>query len=57
MSLFHRRHILGLAAGLLLAVVSAPAVAQMTWVKSYEEALKQAAKEKKFVVLDISASW
>ena len=33
------------------------ATAQVPWVKDFNTALKQAAKEKKFVVLDISASW
>ena len=33
------------------------AVAQVSWVKSYDEAIKQAAREKKFIILDISASW
>ncbi len=33
------------------------AAAQVSWVKSFDAALKQAAKEKKFIVLDISASW
>ena len=33
------------------------AVAQVAWVKNFNDALKQAAREKKFVVLDISASW
>lgn len=32
-------------------------IAQVAWVKSLDVALKQAAREKKFVVLDISASW
>ena len=31
--------------------------AQVAWVKSLDEALKQAAKDKKFIVLDISATW
>ena len=31
--------------------------AQVAWVKHLSTALKQASKEKKFVVLDISASW
>ncbi len=31
--------------------------AQVAWVKDFNAALKQAAKENKFVVLDISASW
>jgi hypothetical protein len=46
--------ILILAICLIAPVV---ATAQVAWVKSYSEALKQAAKEKKFIVLDISASW
>jgi len=33
------------------------ATAQVPWVQNFNDALKQAAKEKKFVVLDISASW
>jgi len=33
------------------------AVAQVAWVKNYSDALKQAASEKKFIILDISASW
>jgi hypothetical protein len=33
------------------------AMAQVAWVKGFDDALKQAAKEKKFIVLDISASW
>lgn len=39
----------------VLAPVSAGA--QVAWVKDFNAALKQAAKENKFVVLDISASW
>jgi hypothetical protein len=31
--------------------------AQVAWVKDFDAALKQATKEKKFVILDISASW
>jgi hypothetical protein len=42
---------------LLLAMVPNLAMAQVAWVSSLDDALKQAAKEKKFVVLDISASW
>ena len=44
---------------ILAAVMIAPAaaMAQVAWVKSFDAALKQAAKEKKFIVLDISASW
>lgn len=33
------------------------AVAQLAWVQSFDSALKQAAREKKFIVLDVSASW
>jgi thiol:disulfide interchange protein len=33
------------------------ALAQVAWVKDFHAALKQAAREKKFIVLDISASW
>jgi hypothetical protein len=57
MYLFFKNRILGSAVGLLLLIASIPAVAQVAWVKSYDDALKQAAKEKKFIVLDISASW
>ncbi len=32
-------------------------VAQVAWSKNFDDALKQAAREKKFIVLDISASW
>jgi hypothetical protein len=40
-------------------IFAAPAfsAAQMAWVKDFDAALKQAAKEKKFVVFDVSASW
>jgi hypothetical protein len=31
--------------------------AQVAWVKSFDAALKQAEAEKKFIYLDISASW
>jgi hypothetical protein len=33
------------------------AVAQMAWARGFDAALQQAAREKKFVILDISASW
>jgi hypothetical protein len=41
----------------LIVLGTVLATAQVAWVKSFDAALKQAAKEKKFVVLDISASW
>jgi hypothetical protein len=46
-------------AAMLLLFVFVPIVAkaQVAWVKDFSTALKQAAKEKKFIVLDISASW
>ena len=40
-----------------LLVLSVPSLAQVAWVRKYDDALKQAADQKKFVVLDISASW
>jgi hypothetical protein len=40
-----------------LLLVSVLAADQISWVKEFDVARKQAAKEKKFVVLDISASW
>jgi len=33
------------------------ATAQIAWVKDFDSALKQAAKEEKFIFLDLSASW
>jgi hypothetical protein len=47
---------------ILLAVLSfafspVVAMAQVAWVKGFDAALQQAAREKKFVILDISASW
>jgi hypothetical protein len=44
-------------AALLLFFAPILAFSQVSWVGSFEDALKQAAKEKKFIVLDISASW
>jgi hypothetical protein len=43
----------------LTLIVCAPSFsyAQVSWAKDYDTALKQAAQEKKFIVLDISASW
>jgi hypothetical protein len=40
-----------------LLLVSVLAADQISWVKEFDVARKQAAKEKKFIVLDISASW
>jgi hypothetical protein len=46
-------------AAVLSLFVLAPmlAIAQVAWVKDFDAALKQAARENKFIVLDISASW
>lgn len=41
----------------LAFLIPTVATAQVAWVKTYDEALKQASREKKFVVLDMSASW
>ncbi len=43
----------------LAALIFAPilSMAQVAWVNDFDAALKQAAREKKFIVLDISASW
>jgi len=40
----------------LFALAASYAVAQVAWVKGFDAALKQAAAEKKFVILDISES-
>ena len=42
---------------LALLLLSVPSFAEVAWVKSFDEALKQAGAQKKFVVLDMSASW
>jgi hypothetical protein len=46
-------------AALLGVLLIAPifSVAQVAFMKDFDAALKQAAREKKFIVLDISASW
>jgi hypothetical protein len=41
----------------LLTLAPVLAVAQVAWVRDFNAALRQAAQEKKFLVLDISASW
>ena len=43
----------------LLAVMFVYSIctAQVAWVERYDDALKQAAAQKKFVVVDLSASW
>jgi hypothetical protein len=47
-----------LAMGLILMILGQGiAVAQVVWVKSLDEAVKQAAREKKTIILDVSESW
>jgi hypothetical protein len=53
---FRVRRLLAIAIPLLILGQSA-AFAQVAWVRNLDTALKQAAKEKKFVVLDFSATW
>jgi hypothetical protein len=59
MTIFHRKFAAQYALAALLSFVFAPmaAVAQVAWVKGFDAALQQAAKEKKFIILDISASY
>jgi tetratricopeptide (TPR) repeat protein len=46
-----------LIAGLILSAAVLPLQAQVAWVVKFDEALKQAKAEQKFIVVDISASW
>ncbi len=41
----------------LILIIPVITYAQVAWIKTFDEALKQASKEKKFIVLDMSASW
>ena len=44
--------------GLLMMILGQGiAAAQVAWVKSFDEVLKQAARDKKFIIMDVSASW
>jgi hypothetical protein len=54
--LFGKRRFLISSVGLMV-LIPMIAVAQVAWVKSFDEALKQASREKKFIVMDMSASW
>ena len=59
MGIFHRKN----AAWMILlplffcAVAPIVAMAQVAWVQGFDAALQQAAREKKFIILDISATW
>jgi hypothetical protein len=59
MAISHRNNATRIAVLWLLFLAFAPiaAMAQVAWVKGFDAALQQAAKEKKFVILDISATW
>jgi hypothetical protein len=55
---FLKEAIGGLAIAItLVACIYAAADAQIAWEKTLNGALQRAAKENKFIVLDISASW
>ncbi len=41
----------------LLFVTVSSSAGEVAWVKNFDAALRQAAQQKKFVVLDMSASW
>jgi hypothetical protein len=59
MVIFQRNKVAWMILLLVLAFAFSPVVAtaQVAWVKGFDAALQQAAREKKFVILDISASW
>lgn len=57
MNLNCRKKALAVAAVSMMLLGAASDVAQVAWVKDFDSALKQAAKEKKFIFLDLSASW
>jgi hypothetical protein len=59
MAMFHRNKVRWMVPVLLFSFAFSPVVAtaQVAWVKGFDAALQQAAREKKFVILDISASW
>ena len=59
MGIFQRNKAARLILLMVLSFAFSPvvAMAQVAWVKGFDAALQQAAREKKFVILDISASW
>jgi hypothetical protein len=57
MSSFRRNGKILLIALIPFILISMLAIPQVAWIKNFDTALKQAAKEKKFIVLDVSASW
>ena len=52
-----RKKALAIAAVSMMILGAASDAARIAWVKDFDSALKQAAKEKKFIFLDLSASW
>ena len=59
MAIFQRNKAAWMILLLVFSFAFSPAVAmsQVAWVKGFDAALQQSAREKKFVILDISASW
>ena len=59
MDILHRKNAAWMILLSLFFFTVAPivAMAQVAWVQSFDAALQQAAREKKFIILDISASW
>ena len=52
-----RKNIITTVVLTVLFFAPALATAQVAWVEDFNSALKQAAREKKFIFLDMSASW
>jgi hypothetical protein len=57
MMAFRRNRMILMAAWAAVFFAPILAIAQVSWVKDFSAALKQAEKENKFIVLDVSASW
>ena len=59
MAIFQRNKAAWMILLLVLSFAFSPvvAMAQVAWGKSFDAALRQAARENKFLILDISASW
>jgi hypothetical protein len=57
MRMLDRKKTAAVVIPLLFLLAPVLAAAQVAWVKDFNAALKQAARENKFIVLDISASW
>ena len=57
MSRYRRKILVTQAVLLVLLITPILAAAQVDWAKSFDSALNKAAKEEKFIVLDLSATW